>query len=76
MTKREINMLETAKHIANRGSKALLAIEHLGYKAQTILKSDYTPAEEKVKLLTEINNQILQRVMEGTSDLYVLKKNT
>lgn len=66
--------LEIARHIANRGSKALLEIELLGYKADVILKSDYTPAEEKVKMLIEINNQIMKSVMEGTSSLYGTEK--
>lgn len=68
--------LDIARHIANRGSKALLSIESLGYKAETILKSEFTPAEDKVKLLAEINKQILVKVMEGTSDLYSVKKNS
>ena len=68
--------LEVARHIANRGSKALLSIESLAYKADVILKSTYTPADEKVKMLTEINQQIITKVMEGTSDLYSFKKNS
>ena len=68
--------LEFARHIANRGSKALLDIELLGYKADVILKSDFTPADKKVEMLLEINKEILTKVMEGTSSLYSVKNNS
>ena len=61
--------LEITTQLMLRGSKALLAIESLGYKANTIIKSK-APNETKVKLLAKINKDILTRVMEGTSSLY------
>lgn len=74
MNNRLQNQLNITTHIAHRGSKALLAIESLAYKADVILKSTFTPAEEKVKMLTELNQQIITKVMEGTSDVYVAKE--
>jgi hypothetical protein len=65
--------LETTTQLMLRGSKALLAIESLGYKANAILESN-APNETKVELLAKINKDILLRVMEGTSSLYGYKE--
>lgn len=68
--------LETALHIAHRGSKALLEIESLAYKSDTVLKAETNTAEAKVRMLIEINNKIMTKVMEGTSSLYSVKNNS
>lgn len=65
--------LEITTQIMLRGSKALLAIESLGYKANAILESS-APNETKVELLAQINKDILLRVMEGTSSVYGVEK--
>lgn len=66
--------LEVAQHIANRGSKALLEIEGLGYKVRNVLESNISP-EAKVEVLTRLNDEIMVKVMEGTSSAYKIDTN-
>lgn len=69
------NELEIARHLHARSSKALLEIERLGYNINNVLKSNISP-EAKVEVLARLNNDILNRVMEGTSSLYGFEKNS
>lgn len=69
------NELETARQLYARSSKALLEIERLGYNINNVLQSNISP-EAKVEVLARLNNDILNRVMEGTSSLYGFEKNS
>jgi hypothetical protein len=68
-----MTQLEIAEHIANRGSKALVAIESISIRISKILQSE-SSAEDKVERITHLNKDIFVKVMEGTSSLYEIEK--
>jgi DNA-binding FadR family transcriptional regulator len=66
--------LEIARHIANRGSKALLDIEALVIKAKNMQEDESLSANYKVGFYSAIINQIYNKVIEGTESKFISNK--
>lgn len=66
--------LDIARHIANRGTNALISIESLCITAKRVFEDgDINPAA-KAGLLANVVDQIYDKVIEGTQSSYAIKK--
>lgn len=73
MNKHDKEQAKMIKHLYARATNALLGIEAIGLAAKTVLESKLDNGA-KVEMLTSFHNQIMNKVMEGTSSIYSIKE--